>query len=175
MFCFGSYQTVLSSLAKLDLDPARSAQNLSRTRWVEEGESSSSYFFCLVKKQSAHRLVSALRLPDGKIVNSAQDLVDCFAGFYSSLFPLRRLTDLLSVNSCLTSLRACLLSNLSLVRVSCRWRNECLSVLQGMDHRKAPGNDGLPMEFYVKFWDVLGSDLMRVLNFCRVNNKLSKS
>ena len=28
---------------------------------------------------------------------------------------------------------------------------ECLSVLQGMAHWKAPGNDGLPMEFYVKF------------------------
>ena len=27
---------------------------------------------------------------------------------------------------------------------------------------KVPGNDGLPMEFYVKFWDVLGSDLVRV-------------
>ena len=100
---------------------------------------------------SADRLVSALRLPDGTIFNSAQDLVDCFAGFYSSLFPLRRLTDLLSVNCCLTSLRGFLLSNLSLVRVSCRWTNECLSALQGIAHRKAPSNEGLPMEFYVKF------------------------
>lgn len=73
------------------------------------------------------------------------------------------------------SLRGFLLSNLSLVRGSSLWKNECLSALQGMDHRKAPGNDGLPMEFYVKFWDVLGSDLVRVLNFCHVNNKLSKS
>ena len=86
MFCFGPYQTVLSNLAKLDLDAARSAQIRSRTRWVEEGESSSSYFFRLVKKQTADRLVSALRLPDGSIVNSSQDLVDCFADFYSLLF-----------------------------------------------------------------------------------------
>lgn len=86
MFCFGPYQTVLSNLAKLDLDPARGAQNRSPTHWVEEDESSYSYFFCLVKKQSADRIVSALRLPDGTIFNCAQDLVDCFAGFYSSLF-----------------------------------------------------------------------------------------
>lgn len=86
IFCFGPYQTVLSNLAKLDLDPARGAQNRSRTHWVEEDESSYSYFFCLVKKQSADRIVSALRLPDGTIFNCAQDLVDCFAGFYSSLF-----------------------------------------------------------------------------------------
>ena len=52
---------------------------------------------------------------------------------------------------------------------------ECLSALQVMARRKTPGNEGLPMEFYVKFWDVMGSDLVRVLNFCLVNNKLSKS
>lgn len=52
---------------------------------------------------------------------------------------------------------------------------ECLSALQGMALQKAPGNDGLPIEVYVKSWDVLGSDLVRVLNFCLVNNKLSKS
>ena len=86
MFCFGPYQTVLSNLAKLDLDAARSAEIRSRTRWVEESESSTSYFFRLVKKQSADRLVSALRFPDGSIDNSAKDLADCFASFYSSLF-----------------------------------------------------------------------------------------
>ena len=32
--------------------------------------------------------------------------------------------------------------------------DECFSALKGMAHRKAPGNDGLPMEFYVKFWQV---------------------
>ena len=35
-----------------------------------------------------------------------------------------------------------------------------------MAHGKAPGSDGLPMEFFVKFWDVLGLDLVDVLNSC---------
>ena len=35
-----------------------------------------------------------------------------------------------------------------------------------MAKRKAPGSDGLPMEFYVKFWDLLGADLVYVLNSC---------
>jgi len=40
---------------------------------------------------------------------------------------------------------------------------ECLTALQGMARRKAPGLDGLPMEFYLKFWSVLGSDLLMFL------------
>ena len=32
---------------------------------------------------------------------------------------------------------------------------EASSALLGMARRNAPGLDGLPVEFYVKFWDVL--------------------
>ena len=43
---------------------------------------------------------------------------------------------------------------------------ECFAALQGIARSKAPGSDGLPMEFYLKFWDVLGADLVAVLNLC---------
>lgn len=46
---------------------------------------------------------------------------------------------------------------------------ECLSALLGMARRKALGNDGFPMEFYLKFWHILGSDLVDVLNACFAN------
>ena len=43
---------------------------------------------------------------------------------------------------------------------------ECVTALQGMARRKAPGLDGLPMEFCLKFWPILGSDLINVVNSC---------
>ena len=42
----------------------------------------------------------------------------------------------------------------------------CYKALTGMAHCKAPGLDDFPMEFYVKFSSVLGSDLVDVLNSC---------
>ena len=33
-----------------------------------------------------------------------------------------------------------------------------------MANSKSPGSDGLPMEFYVAFWDLLGVDLVNVFN-----------
>ena len=52
---------------------------------------------------------------------------------------------------------------------------ECNQALLGMAHGKAPGSDGLPMEFFVKFWDVLGLDLVDVLNSCYLSGSLSLS
>ena len=173
MFCFGPYQSILSSLAKFDLDVARGAQVRSRARWVEEGESSSSYFFRLVKKQGAERLVSALRLDGGSVVNSAPDLVDCFANFYSTLFSAEEV-DHVSQEELLSKISARLSADQSEVCEGVLSVDKCFSALKGMAHCKAPGNDGLPMEFYVKFWPVLGADLVRVFNSCLVNRRLSK-
>ena len=53
--------------------------------------------------------------------------------------------------------------------------SECHAALLGMALRKAPGCDGLPVEFYLKFWDVLGADLVEVLNFCYLLGSLSRS
>lgn len=44
-----------------------------------------------------------------------------------------------------------------------------------MARRKAPGSDGPPMESYLKFWPVLGQDLVLVLNSCFSEGRLSLS
>ena len=53
--------------------------------------------------------------------------------------------------------------------------DEVLSALRGMARRKAPGLDGLPMEFYLKFRPVMGADLVSVLNSCFDSGSLSLS
>ena len=69
-----------------------------------------------------------------------------------------------------TSFQAALLSNLSsicLLASQCEGLltpGECLTALQGMARRKAPGLDGLPIDFYLKFWDVICSDLVSVFS-----------
>lgn len=132
---------------------------------MEDGETSSAYFFRLEKKNAADRWISALRESDGTIVSSPSDLCCSFASFYSSLFTAEA-TD----PSVQASLLANLPSALSFEQASqCEGHltpDECLVALQGMARRKAPGLDGLPMEFYLKFWNVLGSDLVSVLNSC---------
>ena len=173
-YCFAPYQTALSNLGKLDLEIARGAQIRSRVRWTEEGEASSAYFFRLIKTQSVDRLVAALRRPDGTVVNYAIDLVECFSNFYFDLFSAE-LVDPGAQDTLLSNVSARLSVDECNVCEGTLTVEECFTALQGMARRKAPGCDGLPMEFYQTFWSVLGSDLVRVLNSCASVGRLSRS
>ena len=51
--------------------------------------------------------------------------------------------------------------------------DECFAALNGMARGKSPGSDGLPMEFYVKFWPILGTDSVNVLNSCYLSGVMS--
>ena len=152
--CLEVYHSVLHQLTKLDLQVARGAQVRSRVRWVEEGEASSEYFFRPEKKRLADCWISALRETDHSIISAPADLCRSFQTFYTELFSAAPI-DLLAQES--------LLGNVSSVLPSDQARG------------KAPGTDSLPMEFYLKFWGLLGTDLVNVLNSCYVSGSLSLS
>ena len=52
---------------------------------------------------------------------------------------------------------------------------ECFNTLLTMSNGKSPGNDGLTKEFYVCFWEDLGSLLVDTLNYAFQYRKLSTS
>jgi len=52
---------------------------------------------------------------------------------------------------------------------------QVLIALNGMSRNKTPGSDGLPAEFYIKFWHVIGSDLTEVFNKAYHLNSLSET
>ena len=157
------YLSTLSCLRALNVEVARGAQVRARSRWVEEGESSSAYFFRLEKKNDTDRNISALRTSDGTLVSDNDWFSDVFRSFYLDLF---------SAAPCDSNARAELLSSIcsvlpyddSEVCEGLLSQEECFAALQGMARGKAPGCDGLPMEFYLKFWHVLGFDSVCVLH-----------
>ena len=52
---------------------------------------------------------------------------------------------------------------------------ELYAALQSMQGRKAPGIDGLTVEFYKAFWDILAHDIIEVFNESLVSGSLPLS
>ena len=165
---------MLQQLADLDVEDAKGAQVRAQARWIEEGESSSAYFFRLEKKRGADRWIAAVRNDVGAIVSPPDDLCQSFASFYSSLFSAESI-DVAAQESLLNNVESSLPSDQSESCEGLLTVEECLEALTGMARRKAPGLDGLPAEFYLKFWSVLGQDLVQVLNSCYLAGSLTLS
>ena len=53
--------------------------------------------------------------------------------------------------------------------------SECFKSLQSFQKNKSPGNDGLTVEFYIAFWDVVGDLLVDSLNCSYDYGELSNS
>ena len=162
--CLGPYNSTLAELAKFDLEVARGAQVRSRVRWVEEGESSSAFFFRLERKRGVDRRISALKTEDGVTVSDTEGLCNVITAFYSGLFRSQCTDELFSRVALLRNVSVALPPADAEICEGLLSAEECWAALEGMARRKAPGSDGLPMEFSLKFWDLLGEDLVCVLN-----------
>ena len=160
--------------ASLDREAAKGAQVRFRIRWVEEGETSSAYFLRLEKKRAVDRWIPALRESGGSIVSSPEGLCRTLNTFYSDLFSSVP-TDSVVQSSLLSNFPCPLPCDQARLCEGPLTPHECLCALKGMAKNKAPGLDGLPVEFYLRFWHVLGGDLVAVLNSCSLSGSLALS
>ena len=158
-----AYVSTLTSLAELDLADAKAAKVRSRVRWAEDGEVSTAYFVRLEKKRGAESWFSSIKDDQGSVVADLDGIIAVWLSFYSQLF-----------SACPTDpvIQSDMLDRLSL-SVPCSdvplceglfSSEEVLIALQGMARGRSPGSDGLSVEFFVEFWDVLGADLVDVFN-----------
>ena len=135
---------------------------------------STAFFLQQERKCGVDRTISVLRREDGSIVSSPKDLCGTFSSSYSSLFSSEPI-DSGAQDSLFQAIESTLSEDQADACEGLLSSEECFTALKGMAHNKAPGIDGLPMEFYVKFWDVLGSDLVLVLNSPFPSGSLSLS
>ena len=52
---------------------------------------------------------------------------------------------------------------------------ECYRVLDNFQNNKTPGNDGIPVEFYRKFWSLISESFVRCANECFERGEMSRS
>ena len=146
----------------------------ANVQWAEEGEAPTAYFYNLERKRGQQRLFAAIKTLSGRVVRSVLLIARAWVSFYVALFTaqsldsgqqdffLNQLTQLLTP----AERRLCE-GELTLT--------ECKAAVNGMAKGKTPGLDGLPAEFYQRFWPVLGEDLVDVLNYCYSHGRLSLS
>ncbi|CAM4686490.1 unnamed protein product [Caretta caretta] len=120
----------------------------------------SRFFYALKKTRGAKKNVICLLAEDNTPLTEPAEMCRRARAFYASLFSL----DLTDPSACrvlweeLPTVSASDLDRLELPLTLA----EFSEVLHHMPTNKSPGMDGLTVEFYRVFWDVLGPDLVTV-------------
>lgn len=142
----------------------------ARARWHEHGEKSNKYFLNLEKRNHVKKLTRKLLINNIITTDPLKILKEqeCFYNkLYISICSSYGPDTALQTSSFLNSLNIPKLAEEQ--KTSCEGKicsEECLCILDNFQNNKTPGNDGIPIEFYRKFWSLVSEIYVRCANEC---------
>ena len=155
---------LFEKLGKLDCYNAQKVKTYSRARWIEEGEKPTRYFCSLLHQRSDENSFSSLFDAQNFEAFNHDDLKDVLVSFYSGLFTKESIDHqvqddlLLNVTMRIDSKDQSHLENDITL-------DELTNAVKSLPNFKAPGSDGLTVEFYSSFWNFFGPKLVSVFNY----------
>lgn len=157
---FEEARKALSEHLRFALEGARIR---SRAQWMSEGERPTKYFFSLEKARREGQSMSSLLDERGDEVSSATGMLDVARNFYSRLYspephPSRKAAQ----ERVLRSYRARLSQRQKDLLDGPITLEELTRAVNSSASGKAPGLDGIPVEFYKSFWKDMGPHLLQV-------------
>ena len=168
-----SLKNELNSLYKED---SNTAYIRSRSKWVEQGERSTSYFLNLEKHHQSLNCIGVLKTEMGTKVTTDKEILDEITKFYSKLYSSIN-TDTRKVEKYFRDLP----SHKKLTHTDSEsiegliMKDECEKALSMMKGNKSPGLDWISVEFYKMFWPELGDLIVESFNEAYQSKLLSAS
>ena len=148
----------------------------ARARWHEYGEKSSKYFLNLEKRNHVEKHMRKLHINNSFTTDPTVILAEQ-KRFYQDLYT--------SGNKCLNNdAIETFLMNLNIPKLTdeqkdlCEgkiYRKECKRVLDSFQDNKTPGSDGIPIEFYKRFWHLIEEPFISCVNECFEKGELACS
>ena len=155
----------IKKLALADLLDVKVQGALVRSRFqtISEMDAPSSFFFGLERKNGQRRVIHTLLSDTGQEIMEPRQIRRRAVEFYSSLYSSEYEEQEALQEEFLSGLpqvseetNSCLEAPIQLQEVH--------AALQSMQGRRAPGIDGLTVEFFKAFWDIFAHDILDVFN-----------
>ena len=153
-----------TSLKAISLLQQKSNQIRSRAKWIEEGEKPSRFFLKLQQSRIQKNYVSSIFNVAGDEVTSQAEIECAHFDFYRELYSKEDVNETVQ-DDLISKVNTSLMDEEFISCVGPLTSNEISAALQGLSNDKTPGPDGLPLEFYAKFWSLLSPVLVDVYNF----------
>ena len=161
----------LLALSHLEIEGVKTR---SRARWIEDGEKPTRYFFQLERERVEKNRVALVHDSDGNEVSSRADLDRVHVEFYTQLFS-EEAVHITCQEHLFLQLDSKLTPEESLSCDGPISPPELIESVKSLVPNKSPGPDGLTLEFYLTFWQLLAPLLHRLYNFSYTEQSLPES
>ena len=158
-------EKIRAELEEIYTSKSKGYQIRSRVKWVEKGEKSTKYFLNLENSRQTTNRIDALSDNSGTIKENDQEILKICKDFYVELYSTKAATQD-KVDEYFEGIKPTKILSEHDKRL-CEGEitiEECKRSVLGMKGNKAPGLDGLPIEWYKVFWNNIGGLLVSVFN-----------
>ena len=168
------FYEVKLKLEQISMHKTEGAMTRGKARWCEQGERSTRYFFNLEKRNCCNNYITKLKAENRTLVTPTEILNEEHR-YYQNLY----------TSTCTNPNDTCFdefFESPTLPKLTTQvadtcdgflTKEECYASLKEFSRGKSPGTDGLTAEFYLKFWELLGQELVDSLNDALEIAKLS--
>ena len=148
----------------------------ARCQYIAKGERSNKYFLGLEKQRQAKKVIHEIRDKDNLLVTDENNILDVVRLFYKDLYTSEK-PDGESIKIYLenTNVQNSLNETEKEICDGVLTKTECTNAIKGMKKNKSPGLDGLTVEFYEHFWNILGDAVLDALNEGYIEGEMSES
>ena len=162
---------IKSKLTKIGLHDAQGAMLRAKVRWTSQGEHNTAYFYGLEKRNATNKIMNAVYDENNEIETKSESILKIQANFYNKLY---------TKNENFT----CKLEGQSPKKVPEQMKvamdveisvDEIQNAIKDMKRKKAPGADGLQIDFYIVFWNRIKDIFCDMISQVMKENKLHES
>jgi hypothetical protein len=145
----------------------------SRLNWLASGDRNTKFFHAYANSRKQINTIWEMSKEDGTMISSNQDLQKEAVGFFRNIFlahPNLSITDQLAILRNYPRMFTEEDSQRLTLPVT---STEVLSILKGFKASKSHGPDGWTVEFFLAFFDILGDELVEMVEESRKKGRVS--
>ena len=152
-----------SEIEEIEQHHQTGAMIRSRTKHIENEERPLKFFYAAEKQNQNKKNITKLKNKNGELKTEGKEILKIAKEFYSDLYKKAQKNEQEQEH----------FLNKYNKKISNDWHpnltepleeNELFQALKSMEENKSPGKDGIPMEFYRKFWPIIKNDFKDLMN-----------